>query len=458
MSIIQRVPWTVQPQVPVGLDVGNPLTRDIVAISTPNLLTGSVLSGPIAQTVRPRGRSFFGSMCFEVGATYSLSNPHTAFTLFRTEGTVNALSVHTAHSTAGQNLWLGQGNGAEIYVQGGGLVNAGTYTLNRDYSIAGVYSGATIYAYVDGVQTATGSNSTSGSGKLILMALGAGSFPTLGSIALSVAWARALTSAELAAVHANPWQLFAPLPRRIWAPASAGGVSGTLAKTNANDTSAATGTTTVTGTLAKTNGSDTSAASGTTTIVGTLSKSNANDTSAASGTVGSGVSGTVAYSNVNDTSAATGTTTVTGTSAATNANDSAAASGWAGTVSGTVAVTNENDTATASGVVTQPAELTPQGGGGWLPRMRRKTRKELHADRVRLGILPPDIVKAAQKAAAVVLDEPSPVKAYRADPEAVNRVFLRELGATKMMPDYTRAIQIQIELMQQEEEEILLLL
>ena len=110
------------------------------------------------------------------------------------------------------------------------------------------------------------------------------------------------------------------------------------------------------------------------------------------------------------------------------------------------------------GAANGPAVLTAAGGGGWLPRMRRKTRKELHAERVRLGILPPDVVKAAQKAASVVLDEPSPVKAYRADPEAVNRVFLRELGATKMMPDYTRAIQIQIELMQQEEEEILLLL
>ena len=99
-----------------------------------------------------------------------------------------------------------------------------------------------------------------------------------------------------------------------------------------------------------------------------------------------------------------------------------------------------------------------QGGGGWLPAQRRRTRKELHAERVRLGILPPDVVKAAAKAAAVVLDEPSPIKAYKADPGAANKVFLRELGATKMLPDYRRAIQIQIELMQQEEEEILLLI
>ena len=100
-------------------------------------------------------------------------------------------------------------------------------------------------------------------------------------------------------------------------------------------------------------------------------------------------------------------------------------------------------------------QVATVAGGGWLPSFRRRTRKQLHAERVRLGILPPDVVRAATKAAAVVLDSEKP---YRADSEAVNRVFLRELGATKMLPDYRRAIQIQIELMQQEEEEILMLL
>ena len=108
------------------------------------------------------------------------------------------------------------------------------------------------------------------------------------------------------------------------------------------------------------------------------------------------------------------------------------------------------------GAANGPAVLTPAGGGGWLPKMRRKTRKELHAERVRLGILPPDIAQAAKKAAAVVLDEPSPVKAYRADPEAANKVFLREIGVSKMLPDYTRAIKIQIEIQQQEDEDLML--
>ena len=88
------------------------------------------------------------------------------------------------------------------------------------------------------------------------------------------------------------------------------GVSGTVAYTNNNDTSAASGTTTVTGTVARTNANDTSAAAGSTTIVGTSATTNANDTSNASGSVGGAVSGTVAYTNNNDTSNAAGNTPV----------------------------------------------------------------------------------------------------------------------------------------------------
>lgn len=126
-------------------------------------------------------------------------------------------------------------------------------------------------------------------------------------------------------------------------------VTGSVAKSNANDTSAASGTTTITGSLARTNVNDTSAASGTTTVTGTLATTNANDTSNASGSVGNSVSGTVAVTNANDTSAASGTTTIVGTAARTNANDTSTASGTT-TIVGTVAYTNANDTATASGV------------------------------------------------------------------------------------------------------------
>ncbi len=155
------------------------------------------------------------------------------------------------------------------------------------------------------------------------------------------------------------------------------GVSGTLATTNANDTSAASGTTTVTGASSTTNANDTSSATGTTTVTGTLATTNADDTSAASGTVGGGVSGTLATTNANDTSAATGTTIVTGAVAYSNANDTAAASGWAGSVSGTLATTNADDTVSASGDA-GAAEPTKVGGDD-VPRIeiyeKRKKKK-----------------------------------------------------------------------------------
>ena len=126
-------------------------------------------------------------------------------------------------------------------------------------------------------------------------------------------------------------------------------VTGSVAKSNANDTSAASGTTTITGSLARTNVNDTSAASGTPTVTGTLATTNANDTISASGSVGNSITGTVAYTNANDTLSASGTTTIVGTVSRTNANDTSAANGTT-TVIGTVSYTNANDTVTASGI------------------------------------------------------------------------------------------------------------
>lgn len=100
----------------------------------------------------------------------------------------------------------------------------------------------------------------------------------------------------------------------------------------------------VTGTIASTNANDSVSASGTSTTLGTISRTNANDTVTASGT--SGTSGTITRTNANDTAAASGTSGTFGTIASTNANDSVSASGDAG----------------------QPPQ--PTGGGAARPRMR----------------------------------------------------------------------------------------
>jgi hypothetical protein len=145
-------------------------------------------------------------------------------------------------------------------------------------------------------------------------------------------------------------------------PDTLSGVSGTLAYTNADDASSASGTTTILGALARTNADDTSAASGSTTVLGSLATTNAGDTSAASGTVGSGVVGTSATTNANDTAAGAGTTTVVGASATTNADDAMAGSGWAGIVSGSLATTNADDISSAFGSGGPIASVVTGGG------------------------------------------------------------------------------------------------
>lgn len=290
---------------------------------------------------------------------------------------------------------------------------------------------------------------------------------------------RTWTVADAAAFHANPLLIFEEESRSIYLPSAGGGSTGTLATTNANDTSTASGTTSVIGALAKTNGNDTSAASGTTTVTGTLARTNADDTSSASGSVGSNITGTVSYtngndtssasgtttvigvlakSNVNDTSAASGTTTVIGAVAYTNINDSVSASGYAAPVTGTVAYTNSNDTATADGITTSKA-----GGDdafhhvGWSKKawQKKQQREELIAETI------------AQTYRKLIGEEPEPevVKTLKAEipksPIVENKKSLdytQEAQFINWLSQQVEAIKQQRYLAELDDEETLLLL
>ena len=94
------------------------------------------------------------------------------------------------------------------------------------------------------------------------------------------------------------------------------------------------------------------------------------------------------------------------------------------------------------------------GGGGWLPQTRRKSRKQIYEERVKLGILPPPVIKAAAKVAAVA----QTVEEFKEERPKYEEMFLKAIKKTEWLPDYTRAIQAQLAIMEQEEEELLLLL
>lgn len=127
------------------------------------------------------------------------------------------------------------------------------------------------------------------------------------------------------------------------------GSTGTVAYANVSDSVSAAGTTTVIGSVSNANTNDTLAASGTTTIIGILARTNADDSCAASGFVGPPIAGTVAYSNINDSIAASGTTTIIGTASNTNNNDTVVASG----------------SVTTTAIIARP--ISDTATGGWLP-------------------------------------------------------------------------------------------
>lgn len=137
-------------------------------------------------------------------------------------------------------------------------------------------------------------------------------------------------------------------------------VLATSAITSSNDTSAASGTTTVLAIASPTTGDDTSAASGTTTVLGASSSTTGNDVSTASGSVGSAISGSATITTADDTSTATGTTNIIGSVNVITGNDTSSASGTT-TVTATSSVTTGDDTSQASGfsgAITANADIT----------------------------------------------------------------------------------------------------
>ena len=248
-----------------------------------------------------------------------------------------------------------------------------------------------------------------------------------GILAASVWNGVALNRAVAKNLSLNGWDIFAPLPDLIFAAVDAAGSTGTVAYTNANDTSAANGTTTVTGELAATNANDTCSASGSVgnSVSGSVSYTNENDTSAASGTTT--VTGSLARTNANDSCTASGTTTVVGTLATTNANDTSAASGVSGAITGTVAYTNANDVCSASGTA---GTVQSNSSGGWNDygeQIRRRSKTEYEPTEVETHAA--DVISPIKQAA------PDDAETLQAEAAQVSKELKLSIAAVKALAD-----------------------
>lgn len=414
-----------QPTTALRLDESSPLTRglyllsygdqgyDIVGRRTPTLSAASK-----ATIKSGKALAFTGGSTFS-GESYpdTLGNQDEFSVLVL--GSIDNVSNRQSLFTKGEDNPAGEWSLALGYNAGGAYSNfffqsvqtpatgvdaKGTTTVanGEEFVVVGTYKkSGTICVYkngrledsqaVGGAALRTDSTSPPLAFGVCNSALsaGGGTYYYGGKMALRAVWTRQLSAAEVASISANPWQLFAAPVLGLNVPAAS--ITGTLARTNANDTSAASGSQTNTGTLARTNANDASTASGSQTNTGTLAKTNANDSVSASGSTSAGPTGTLAKTNANDTvsaagnqtntgtvartnandaATASGTTTPTGTLARTNANDTATATGAAGTISGTLAVSNANDTANATG---QGPGGSPAGGPGEARKRRKPT-------------------------------------------------------------------------------------
>lgn len=298
---------------------------------------------------------------------------------FRTElqHTLDVFSQTSSSITWGSD-WAGAWNGANQQTLSG--LNDGDFVC---IGASITQSGARFFAQGKLSGTKSGSGFTTSSSSVAIVS--GMRLPMFGG----VAFRRALSDAEMSALTLNPVkELFNDWYSQLLFVSSASGVTGTMAATNGDDTSSASGTTTVKGTSAASNANDTMAASGaptdsgtsaatsendtmsasgTTTVVGTMVATNAGDSMSASGAPGSAVAGTMTATNQDDSMSAAGTTTVRGMMAAQAGNDTMGASGTP-SVNGTMAAQNQNDTMSASGtagpVIPGGTRLRPMVGFG----------------------------------------------------------------------------------------------
>jgi len=237
------LPWGSQPQEAVGIDWSNPITRGLIDWGTPVEPNG--ISGVNSPTVVAR-RDGIAHKGNGSSSYFFKSVPPLPIVY---EATVLAI-VHGAATAEHRAYSLGSSLSATPIISIGAITaaNAGFYcrlpgggytptavTGFEDaapHLIIGIAFATGTEVWVDGVLSGTSAVATDGSiYQLDRIGVGAlvrstpASYSATG-VLLRAAWNRRLSSAEIADISYNPWQLFEP--RRIYTPGAVTGSAPTL--------------------------------------------------------------------------------------------------------------------------------------------------------------------------------------------------------------------------------------
>lgn len=257
--IIPRI-WTRQPQVNVGIDKSNPLSRNLTCAWSTG---GRVWYGPESSTYRPRtvgdsdsvGLHGLSRKGFTVASGTSPAGrlPDGAFGT-ATSGTRIALVKFGAVSGQ-KNFFTGDANSMQVrtntaaleFVKDSVAVSfsvASAVSANEHFALGASY-GSINKLYKNGVLIGSSSSNlvTTQSAASFVGHDGAGANDwTDGELFFLAAWDRQLSDGEVLEISRNPWQIFQPVKRSIFTGFSVGGglnVTATLGTADASGYTAA---------------------------------------------------------------------------------------------------------------------------------------------------------------------------------------------------------------------------
>jgi len=248
---ILRFPWTSQPQSLVGIDWSNPLSRGLAFVAIggqPIDLVNKKLGtyvGTAGVVVGERGQAFAtvsgaaNRIDFVKGSPANATGEVSFGSVFKTDSDTGALQ-YLINRDAISNLFVLRSGfltvqqtwNATGLFQSTNVVVVGKWNIASSSSPpSGSSTALDAKLWLNGKKEVAG-NATNGAlgvtslGDTILHGRTSDNLRQVnGAQALAVSWNRVLSDAEHASFYANPWQLFAPIQRKIWVPNAGGGGS-----------------------------------------------------------------------------------------------------------------------------------------------------------------------------------------------------------------------------------------
>jgi len=216
--------WTRQPQVPVPLDMGRSWSSALTEVAYPanrNALRG-VTSYAMAALPNPKGMGWRPTTTTSGGAVLT--------DITRTAERTYLMVGDFPASSATQQFFLDTNTGTrdiivytpgsnfQLFVEGSTTLSAASLFTPSGNTVIYRIKNGTQNLFSNGVLLGTGISASTASQKKLT--LGSRFTSTLGlfegAINFFASFSYFMPDGDVAALSANPWQIFAPLQRRIW--------------------------------------------------------------------------------------------------------------------------------------------------------------------------------------------------------------------------------------------------